>query len=487
MKFCSYAQLLLAFLVLSSLCGSCKKEAEPEPERSQRTNEQLLKDSVYYYFMRYSLWSNGATADQKAVAAYTDAYNTPSEVLEALKGETPAFAAYNGSIDRFSYLENDGNSGLQAASDAHASRGFGLFFSIGAGNDEMAYPVVYFVEGGSPAHRAGIRRSDLVLEINAQDLGIPIRCRDGSCTILDAAKKQNVVNALLTALEQQQMKVRLRHADDTELSFSLNAAAYEIDPIVKERVFDYSSKRIGYLALSSFEEVKPGQQIQQHLDRVFAKFEDRQIDALILDLRYNTGGYISSAQYIANKVITPVASDALMYKYELNAFLSQRSNWKGQSFEDVYFQRSGNLNLKTVYFLVTDITASASELLINVLRPYMNVVIIAENEGTYGKPVGFFKQEIMGETALWAASFKLINSRGESDYWDGINADQKNIADYIFADFGDPEESMLSAAFTHSLAGQKPSETMSIFKKPVKTRKIRIAQVNAIPQTNMFR
>jgi hypothetical protein len=93
----------------------------------------------------------------------------------------------------------------------------------------------------------------------------------------------------------------------------------------------------------------------------------------------------------------------------------------------------------------------------------------------------------MGETALWAASFKLINSRGESDYWDGINADQRNVTDYIFADFGDPEESMLSAALTQSLGGQKPSATMSTFKKAVKTRKTRIAQVNAIPQTNMFR
>ena len=484
----SYVPFALLPAVLFLLFLSCKKEALPVPEPTKRTAEQLVKDSVYYYFNKYSLWSDAATVDQSAVAAFTDKYDSPLGVLNALKSMTPTHAAYNGAIDRFSYLEQDGHDGLQATGDTQVGAGFGLYLSIGAVSETMAYPVVYFVEGGSAAERAGIRRSDVILGIDEQqDLGMPINCGANGCSIVNEQQQQHVVNRLLSAMEQRSMRIKVRHADNSEIVLSLTSTPYDINPIVKKAVFNYPAKRIGYLALSSFEELAEGQLNRYRLDQVFQEFESSQINDLILDLRYNTGGYISAAEYVANRVIGPQADNTLMYKYQLNAWLSQRSNWKGQSFDDVYFRRRGNLDLNTVYFLVTDITASASELLINVLRPYMKVVIIAENDATYGKPVGFFKQEIMGETALWAASFKLINSRGESDYWDGINADQRNVTDYIFADFGDPEESMLSAALTQSLGGQKPSATMSTFKKTVKTRKTRIALVNAIPQTNMFR
>lgn len=484
------ARLVLLTAVLLQLFLSCKKEEKPLMNAAERTADQLVKDSVYHYFKQYSLWSGAATAEDAAVAAFTDNHDGPLGVLNALKGTTPFHAAYRGSIDRFSYLDDEAKQGLMAASSAQANTGFGLFLSIGAVSDTMAYPVVYLVEGGSPAAQAGIRRSDLITGIDeVQDLGIPVACGAGGCKVIDELRQQTVINRLLKAMEQQSMRISLRHADDSEGMVSLSAQRYEVNPVIKETVLSSSGKPVGYLALSSFEAVDQGQINRYRLDQVFEDFENKQVEALILDLRYNTGGYISAAEYLANKVIGPDADQALMYRYALNAHLSQRSNWKGQSFEDVHFRRNNTLNLNTVYFLVTDITASAAELLINVLRPYMKVVIIAEHEGTYGKPVGFFKQEIMGRTALWVASFKLLNSRGEGDYWDGIAADQRQVTDYIFRDFGDAEESMISAALRHTAGKVSAAATLAKSPKirlPARPKALMV-QVNAVPEKNMLK
>jgi carboxyl-terminal processing protease len=489
MPYRPYVKLVMLPALLATLLCACKKDVMPDVKHTERSPAQQLKDSIYRYYTQYSLWSDTSTADQSAVEAFIDTYDAPQDLLNALKSMTPNYPAYNGPIDRFSYLESSGSDGLMANAAQAATPGFGLYLSIAAVSNNKAYPIVYFVEGGSAAEKAGIRRSDAIIALDGQDFGIPINCNSGACNVIDPALQQQVVNSLLSALERNTLRVTLRHSDDAESTMTITAQPYDVNPISSKRIFSYPGQHIGYLALSSFEDLTAGQPNRFRLDAVFSEFENNQINDLILDLRYNTGGYISAAEYVANRVIPAAADGKLMYKYALNAYMSQRKNWKGESFDDVYYKRNGNLNLKTVYFLVTDITASAAELLINVLRPYMRVVIIAENDGTYGKPVGFFKQEIMGKTALWAASFKLINSRGETDYWDGIQADQRKVVDYIFRDFGDPEETMIAAAITHATGTGtlQPRKTMGTLRQLKQVRKTRITQVNAIPQSNMFR
>lgn len=456
----NYTNLFLLCTGFALLFVSCEKDTNANllQQGAVRTDEQLLKDSVYYYYNLYSLWGGESIPESKQVHRFTDAYDSPRQVLDALKARTPFHAAYGGSIDRFSYLEQ-GKEGDPAHPNSEMNTGFGLFLTIGAVSDAVAYPVVYFVEGGSFAQKNGIQRSDIVLEINDElDLSIPVSCANGNCKIVDESTYQTVVNALLSAMSLQSMRLKIRKRNQQESEVLLTAGPYAIDPIIKESVFSSPGKKIGYLALSSFEEVSKGHVNRSNLDRVFAGFEQQEITDLILDLRYNSGGYVRTAEYLSNKIISAKHDGELMYKYAMNTYLASPANGFKERFEDVYFQRENRLNLETVYFLVTDLTASSAELLIHVLRPYMQVVLIAENEGTYGKPVGFFEQEIMGKATLWAASFKLINARGETDYWEGIRADKRNVVDYVFRDFGDPEETMLAAALAQATGTRRIPE-----------------------------
>jgi C-terminal processing protease CtpA/Prc len=116
----------------------------------------------------------------------------------------------------------------------------------------------------------------------------------------------------------------------------------------------------------------------------------------------------------------------------------------------VNYEKAGNLNLSRVFFIVSGSTASASELLINNLKPYMDVKIIGDT--TYGKPVGFFPIEIASKYAIYPISFRTINSAGNADYYNGFAPD--NLApDGVNKDWGDVTEPSLAAVLNYINTG----------------------------------
>ena len=121
-----------------------------------------------------------------------------------------------------------------------------------------------------------------------------------------------------------------------------------------------------------------------------------------------------------------------------------------------FFKKRGSLNgLTRVYFLVTSGTASASELLINNLKPVMDVKLIGRK--TYGKPVGFFSLRI-DKNDLYIPQFQTKNSADFGDYFDGMAVD-KDLSDDLTTDFGDPAESLLAQALNYSATGRFTSFT----------------------------
>ena len=107
------------------------------------------------------------------------------------------------------------------------------------------------------------------------------------------------------------------------------------------------------------------------------------------------------------------------------------------------------MNLSRVFFIVTGSSASASELIINNLKPYMDVKLIGDT--TYGKPVGFFPIEILNY-AIYPISFRTINSAGNADYYSGFAPD-KLAADGVNKNWGDVTEPSLAAALKYIETG----------------------------------
>ncbi|WP_316789155.1 S41 family peptidase [Pedobacter frigoris] len=200
------------------------------------------------------------------------------------------------------------------------------------------------------------------------------------------------------------------------------------------------------LSLKQFRHLKG---LKAELDAIFSDFAGKEIMGLIIDLRGNSGGYVETAQYLADLIANTAMNGKVMYSEHFNAELQQGKagilknqpyldennkqvyvNGRKATYADIdfsvkgntfLFEKKGKLNtLNTIYFLVNGGTASASELLINSLRPYFNTMLIGSR--TYGKPVGSFGIRIDHHT-LYITNFLIRNAQGAGDYFEGLPAD----------------------------------------------------------------
>jgi len=491
----------LATILLSGLLIlSCKKdnpEPEPEPEPTDRTEGQLIKDDIYKYYKLYSVWADESIPDYlKDPAQYTDQYGSASNVLEALKRLTPVHVAagYSGVFDRFSFMEgiNGYNIAEKASTKMDNNEGYGIsvqWFSVDKGH--TAQPYISFVEGGSPAQVAGFKRADIITSVNndKENYSIEVSCPEagGNCEVKDPAAYSRLRNKINNALDAANLTLQVKRADNKlfEKPMSYNNS-YVINPVYKDTIYLNSGNNIGYLALSSFEEIEKNNQNQRNIDAAFTEYEAKQIKSLIVDLRYNGGGYVDAAIYIADKIGGAKTKGKLMLTYEMNKYMQSdaaKSLRDQLNMYDTYFDGRSALNLNKVYFLVSEETASAAEMLINVLTPHLPVEIIATESRTYGKPVGFFEQKVRDKVSYWPASFILKNARGNlgekynkgtesglRDYWDGLVPDISGVGDDVSADVGDPTEKMLATALADAAPSTKTRAALrSISSRTIQT------------------
>lgn len=488
----------LAALALTGLFVlSCKKDnpkPEPEPEPTDRTEGQLIKDDIYKYYKLYSVWADGSIPDYlKDPAQYTDQYSSASNVLDALKRLTPVHVAagYAGVFDRFSFMEgiNGYNIAEQANTKMDNNEGYGISIQWFSLDSKTAQPFISFVEGGSPAQVAGFKRADIITSVNkdTENYSVEVSCPDegGTCEVKDPAAYSRLRGKINSALDAASLTLQVKRADNKVFEKPMNYGnSYVINPIYKDTIYTYSGNNIGYLALSSFEEIENNNQNQRNIDAAFAAYETKQIKSLIVDLRYNGGGYVDAAIYVADKIGGAKTKGKLMLTYEMNNYMQSdaaKSLRDQLNMYDTYFEGLSALNLNKVYFLVSEETASAAEMLINVLTPHLPVEIIATESRTYGKPVGFFEQKVRDKVSYWPASFILKNSRGNlgekynkgtesglRDYWDGLVPDKSEVGDDVSAEVGDPKERMLATA----LADAAPSTRARAALRSISSRTI---------------
>lgn len=486
----------LATIALTGLfVFSCKKDnpkPEPEPEPVERTEAQLIKDDIYKYYKLYSLWDKSIPDYTSDPSQFTDKYGSADLVLDALKKMTPAHAAYpSGVFDRFSYILGlDGyNTGATASGrlKMDTNDGYGIYVQLGTEDEKTAQPIIYFVEGGSPAQKAGFKRSDFITAVNGDsDYSIAVTCTATGCSINDASARDKMMNKLNAALDAGTLKLQVKHQDGTTTTKDLTYAnGYTIDPIYKDSIYSYNGNNVGYLALSSFEEIENNNVNQQKIDAAFDKFQAQQIKSLIVDLRYNGGGYVDASAYVADKIGGAVTKGKLMLTYEVNDYIKATPSLN-KMFQDTKFEGKSNLSLTKVYFLVSDRTASAAEMLINVLKPYLQVQLIASGTRTYGKPVGFFEQVVQKKVSFWPVSFLLKNSANFSDYWDGLVPDKSNITDYVFVDVGDKKETMLATALNDAAPGITTKASINVISRKG-YRTLNQGEVNIRPDRGMIK
>jgi len=336
-----------------------------------------------------------------------DTFSSPDALLDTLVANAPE-------VDRFSYIAD------QETSDAFFQDGefIGLGFTSKNVDNQLLLALVFT---GSPADQAGLERGFEIVSVNNIDVA----------TTLAAGNDVDFGNANLGEI----VDIEYRNLAGELFETSIIKDNLSVDTIPVSNIIDNNGVATGYLNFYTF--IEPS---SAALATAFAEFNSANVSELIVDVRYNGGGLISVAEYLAGLIGgTTTAGEVLAD--QLHNSKRAANNDKTIRFED----QTNALDLDRVVFITAGGTASASELLINGLSPFLNVVLVGDT--TFGKPVGQYGFDFCGNT-LFPVSFETLNANFEGDYYDGLAVDCP-ADDDLFSELGNVNESSLAEALTY--------------------------------------
>ena len=280
---------------------------------------------------------------------------------------------------------------------------------------------IRYVDKNSPAGEAGLMRGFEIIELNH--------------STLEEIRRLKLIKGIFKDLDEgKSVHLRVNDLQGIPRDVQIKNGTFEQDPPL-DLIFEQSGRKVGYLLFWHFDS-----QQASGLENIFARFEKEGIDDLILDLRYNGGGRLSIAQRLASMMSVETTKGKLFVKCIYN------SRYRDRNKEYYFIKTTSGLNLKRLVVLTGEDTASASELIINGLRPYIPVITVGET--TTGKTVGQNPIEY-GEKTLHLVTFRCYNARNESDYHhQGIPPDYR-VEDDLTHPLGSPEEAMTKVALEY--------------------------------------
>src|SRR4030095_9296245 len=373
-------RLMPAFIAGLFLLIACKKnhDATPSnPSTSTATAEELVMDSVYLFSKEVYFWNDViptyAQFNPRQYKGSTE-IQSASNVMNAIKKLQ--------SLDRFSFVvSKEESDGLQTGED----KDYGFFLKAGSIDKELPYDSVYlfvtYVYDQSSAGAAGVKRGWIINKID----GTQLQYDQPSVNLLNNTFFGNTTAA----------NFEFKKPDGTTSAASLSKTSFQANSVLYKNVIVSGSNKVGYLVFNQFF----GEPSRTELTNAFNFFQSEGINELVVDLRYNPGGSTETQNALAVLMPPAAADNQKMYTYQFNQQL-QQGNFPllkkkpgfgnvsfAESINTVNYKKAGALGLSRVFFIVTGSTASASELLINNLRPYMTVKLVGDT--TYGKPFGF--------------------------------------------------------------------------------------------------
>jgi carboxyl-terminal processing protease len=292
------------------------------------------------------------------------------------------------------------------------------------------------VEPRSPVAQAGLARGDIIVSIDGYS---PEAIAGGQAGPVAAA-----------GIERTFV---VRNAAGVQRVLRVQSAEYPLTPVVTATMLDATRDgapvKVGYLAYNQFVQYS-----SFDLYNAFVQFAQAGAGELILDLRYNGGGSVAVSRDLAS-MIGGDRTGNLLY-----AYLRFNDRNRGMN-TSVAFNTSvpGGTpfpmpaGVPRLIVIGSGSTASASELIINGLRPFMPVVLVGET--TYGKPYGFIPRDNCG-TIYNAVQFTTVNSLNEGHYDNGFTPDCA-VPDDLDHQLGDPAESRIRAALGYIATGKCPA------------------------------
>ena len=402
-------KFLILFLLAAFTFQSCQDNDDVAVPNNLDINDFVWKGMNLYYLWQADVpnLSDNKFKTQTELNSFLAGYPKPEDLFEALRVDK--------NIDRFSwivddYLELEG--ALQGTTNNNGVE-FGLSYKTSGSNQIIGW--VRYIIPNSDASTKNIKRGDVFYGVNGTQL------------------TDTNYNALLFGSNND---YTLNMADINGGAFTPNGKTVALtktvldeNPILVNTLITSGSKKIGYLLYNGFYS-----NYDTKLNEAFGTLKSQGITDLVLDLRYNGGGSVQTATRLAS-MITGSFTGQVFSKQQWNAKIeSYYSTNNPESLKDFFVDKIGttpinSLNMTKIYILTSRSSASASELVINGLKPYINVVQIGDI--TVGKNVGsvtLYDSPTFGKEkrnpnhryAMQPLVLKIVNSVGFGDYQSGL-------------------------------------------------------------------
>ena len=470
--------LLLLFLASLFSFNACSDdsditEEDPTAEEKEQTEEERIDfevknfiyrglNDIYLYKADVPELADDYFTNDKAKTDFLNNFSTPESLFENLLSSQDRFSFIT---DDYEELENqfDGISGATGME-------FGLGVIRGT-NDVFGY--IQYILPGTSAEEEGLSRGTIFTEVDGEQL---------------------TTSNYTELLSKDAFTINTGYVEDGVIHMTDNTANltddyYTMNPVFINKVIELNEKKIGYLMYNSFIA-----NFDKELNTAFGEFKSAGITDLVLDLRYNGGGSVTTATDLASMITG---------QFEGQVFAQEQWNEDYQKYYEENFpdylvnkfdtelstgEIINSLNLKEVYILTTVSTASASELIINGLDPYINVVQIGETTtGKFQASITLYDSPTFSEKnrndkhtyAMQPLVLKIANKNGYTNFVDGLIPDIQIEEDLgNLGILGDPEEPFLSRALDEIL-GRSQIQT-----KRIQENKIDFAKIG---ESNMFK
>jgi len=411
---------VLLTLLFSTFFVSCSSDqddekpikTEPAPTAVDLTVENFVyrgMNEIYLYKADVPVLANDFFASQENRNDFLDNYATPEDLF---------YDGLTASQDRFSFIVDDYIELENSFSGISKTTGlsYGLVRYCSSCSEVFAY--VRYILPNTPAAESGLKRGDIITRVDGQQIN------DTNFSELFAPDAFTVG---LATLEGSTIT-------DIDETFDLTKIAnYNTNPVFIAKTLDVEGQKVGYLMYNSFTS-----DYDPELNAAFGQFKADGVTDLILDLRYNGGGSVRTATDLASMITG---------QFPGQLFMKQQWNEEYQAyFESTNPDRLLNkfnanlktgelinsLNLSRVYVITTNRSASASELVINGLNPYIDVVQVGETTtGKFQASITLydapnFERENANPSHTYAIQplvLKSTNSAGVSDYVNGLDPD----------------------------------------------------------------